>query len=165
MYKVIIAGSRNFNDYEKLSKVCDSLFKNKKAIEIVSGIAKGADKLGEVYAKENGYGIKKFPANWNKYGKKAGYLRNVEMSNYADICVVFMLKGGTKGSKHMINIAKDKGLKLKVIIYDEVKEISDKIKNNLDEMPKTIQYLGKDAIEEVEKGNKPHIILKIFNDE
>ena len=71
--KVIIAGSREFNNYMLLSEKCDLLLSQQSKIEIVSGTAKGADKLGERYAQERGYSVKQFPADWGKYGKSAGY--------------------------------------------------------------------------------------------
>jgi hypothetical protein len=110
--KLIIAGSRDFNDYELLKKETDAFIGNEKP-EIVSGTARGADKLGEQYAKEKGFKLKLMPADWNKFGKSAGYRRNEQMAAYADSCIVFTL--GTKGSQHMIDVATAKGLKLKVV--------------------------------------------------
>lgn len=90
---------------------------NVKEIEVVSGKAKGADTLGEMYAKHYNQKIKEFPANWGEYGKSAGYRRNTEMAKYADACIVFW-DGKSKGTKHMIDIAKKQGLILKIVIYD-----------------------------------------------
>ena len=67
--KVIIAGGRNYNDYEFLRQKCDKILKGQSSVEIVSGTANGADKLGEKYANEKGYPVKQFPADWDKYGK------------------------------------------------------------------------------------------------
>lgn len=123
MLKVIIAGSRNFNNYKLLKKKMDFFLKNKIDknkpsfnIEIVSGTARGADTLGEKYAKEKGFALKRFPANWDLYGKKAGYIRNKEMRNYADVCVVFW-DAESKGSKHMINLAKEDNMPIRVVMY------------------------------------------------
>ena len=102
--KVIIAGSRNFNDYNQLCELCDDLFKDCKNVEIVSGTANGADKLGERYANERGYKLHRFPADWDKYGKSAGYIRNEEMANFSNALIVFWDKK-SKGTKHMIDIA------------------------------------------------------------
>ena len=55
MYKIIIAGSRDFDNYSLLCRTCDNLIGNSKHVEIVSGNARGADKLGERYAKEKGF--------------------------------------------------------------------------------------------------------------
>lgn len=116
--KVIIAGSRTFDDYDLLCQVCDNLLEDD--AEIVSGTAKGADKLGERYANEKGYQIKQFPAEWDKYGKSAGYRRNYEMCEYSDTLIAFW-DGKSKGTKHMIDIAKNKNLKIKVIDYERIK--------------------------------------------
>lgn len=114
--KVIIAGGRDFKDYNRLKEVCDKILINQNNIEIISGTAGGADTLGERYAQEKGYEVKKFPAKWDEFGKKAGYLRNQEMGEYADGLIAFW-DGQSKGTKHMIDIANKKGLKVRVISY------------------------------------------------
>ena len=116
MIKVIIAGGRDFQDWNKLVDVCDRAFINHNEIEIVSGCANGADKLGERYANERGHQIKRFPADWDKYGKGAGYRRNAEMANYAGALIAFW-DGLSRGTAHMINLAKEKGLKVLIITY------------------------------------------------
>ena len=85
-------------------------------IEIVSGTANGADKLGEKYALETIFNLKKMPANWDLYGKSAGYVRNEEMAKYADACVCFW-DGKSKGTKHMIDLARKYNLILKIIFF------------------------------------------------
>lgn len=117
--KVIIAGSRDFNDYNKLCQYCDHILQNQQEIEIVSGTARGADQLGERYATDRGYQIKKFPADWNKFGKSAGYIRNEEMAKYADALIAFW-DGKSKGTEHMINLAKQYNLKIKTCKYGMV---------------------------------------------
>lgn len=116
MFKVIIAGTRSFDDYELLRTKMDHLLSRRSEIEIVSGTARGADQLGERYAAERGYALKQFPADWNTYGKSAGYRRNAEMAEYADAAVVFW-DGRSKGSKHMIDLAREKGLAVRVVMY------------------------------------------------
>ena len=117
MFKVIIAGGRDFSNYELLKTKLDKILSNiNQPIQIVSGTANGADTLGERYAKERNYQIKQFPANWNTYGKRAGYLRNEQMAKYADACVCFW-DYKSRGTKHMIDLASSHDLKLRVIKY------------------------------------------------
>ena len=117
--KVIIAGSRGFDDYEMLCKVCDHMLSRQTEIEIVSGAARGADLLGERYAKERGMFVKKFPADWS-IGKSAGFIRNSQMADYSDALICFW-DGESKGSKHIINLAKEKNLKIKIHLFDKQK--------------------------------------------
>ena len=113
--KVIIAGGRDFSDYEKLKSFCDETLSDKTDIEIVSGKAKGADSLGEQYAKEKNYPVKEFPADW-KLGRGAGYIRNTQMANYSDMLICFW-DGKSKGTKNMIDTARNKSLYVYVCRY------------------------------------------------
>jgi len=113
--KVIIAGSRTITDL-KIIPIVVLHFKNTFHIdlqdgqhEIVSGGAKGVDESGEKWAKIVGNKITTFPANWQKYGKKAGYIRNYQMADYAD-ALIAIWDGKSKGTKHMIDIAIEKEL-------------------------------------------------------
>lgn len=105
--KVVIAGGREFNDYELLREICDGVIPV--VPEIVSGGARGTDKLGEQYAKEKGYDLKVFPADWNKHGKGAGPIRNRQMAEYGDMLIAFW-DGKSKGTKNMIDTSKKLGL-------------------------------------------------------
>lgn len=119
MFRVIIAGGRNFNDYNLLAKTMDHLLsKIKDEITVVCGKARGADTLGEQYAKERGFSIRYFPANWERYGKAAGYLRNTEMAQNAEALVAFW-DGKSLGTRHMIETAKSRGLNVRVVRYDK----------------------------------------------
>jgi glycerophosphoryl diester phosphodiesterase len=71
------------------------------------------DRLGETYAVRNKLPIAKFPADWDKWGKPAGYIRNKEMAQYAD-ALVAVWNGESKGTKHMIDLAKEQGLKVHI---------------------------------------------------
>ena len=118
MFKVIVAGSREFNEFEVLRDKLDHLLKGKVAegegIEIVSGGCRGVDMMGEKYARLRGYKVKRFNANWKKYGKSAGYLRNSEMGKYGDALVTFW-DGKSKGTKMMIEIGEKEGMKVRVV--------------------------------------------------
>lgn len=116
--KIIIAGGRDFDDYDKLKKNCDYLFQflHKNYMVILCGKAKGADTLGERYAIENGIKVEYYPADWDKYGKSAGYRRNKEMVDNATAAVCFW-DGKSKGTKHTIDLCKEKGIKCVIIGY------------------------------------------------
>ena len=114
--KIIIAGGRDFNNYDLLKYTCDYLLKDQLNVEIVSGAAKGADSLGEQYAKEKGYLIKQFPADWDAHGKSAGYKRNSDMADYANALIAFW-DGTSKGTQHMINLANSKKLIVRIQKY------------------------------------------------
>lgn len=118
-FDVIIAGGRDFNDFELLvTKVNNilSAIPEGTLISIISGTANGADKLGEKYAHHSNMNIISMPAQWDKYGKSAGYKRNEEMAKIADACVCFW-DGKSKGTKHMIDLAKKYNLKTRVVLY------------------------------------------------
>lgn len=109
--KVIIAGSRQINDYQV---VVDALSNADIVItQVVSGTARGIDKLGEKWAIENGIPIKQFPPDWSKYGRSAGYLRNEQMAEYAD-ALIAVWDERSRGTGHMINLAKKHGLAVHV---------------------------------------------------
>lgn len=127
--RIIIAGGRDFDDFSLLMNKCieiiyeetkedDSLEK----IRIVSGTARGADKLGEQYAQIAHYDVSRFPAAWDLYGKSAGYRRNAKMARFASedgnlgILVAFW-DSKSRGTKHMIDLAKRYGIKVHVVNY------------------------------------------------
>ena len=106
--KVIIAGSRSITSKQFVDLVMSlSRFK---VTEVVSGGAKGIDTLGEAWAVERKIPVKRMPADWITYGKKAGVLRNQQMAEYAD-ALVAIWDGASKGTAHMISYAKRKGIK------------------------------------------------------
>lgn len=78
-FHCLIVGSRGYTDYAAFKAKCDALLAGKTDIEIVSGGASGTDALAERYAHEHGYSLQIFPADWSRYGKRAGYVRNREM--------------------------------------------------------------------------------------
>ena len=75
--------------------------------------------LGEQYAKERGHALQYFPANWERYGRSAGYRRNVQMAENADALVAFW-DGKSMGTRHMISAAKSHGLRVRVVKFKEV---------------------------------------------
>lgn len=124
MTRIIIAGSRKFNDYKKMLTVLDDLgihlINSIDPVEIISGHASGADALGERFAKAYKYPLKLFPAEWDKYGKAAGPIRNEQMAKYAaeadrGMLIAFPI-GESRGTKNMIKLAKQYGLEVNVIV-------------------------------------------------
>lgn len=122
MFKVIIAGGRDFNNYDGMSACLDRLLKNvSDKIEVVCGMARGADRLGERYAKEHGYKVIYMPADWDIDGRSAGFKRNVKMAEYADALVAFW-DGKSSGTRHMIETAEKMGLDIRVKKYRMVRK-------------------------------------------
>jgi hypothetical protein len=107
--KVIIAGSRQFDDFEMLTHFCDKYFHGVENIEIFSGNSKGADLLGEKYAAERGYPVRKFLPDWVQNKRGGGHRRNEEMVRNADLLIAFW-DGKTKGTGHVVGVAKKKEL-------------------------------------------------------
>ena len=125
MFRVIIAGGRDFCDYALLEQSMDRLLSNiEDNIVVVCGMARGADSLGEQYAKARGFQVCYFPAEWDKYGKSAGYKRNEQMAQNADALVAFWDRQ-SRGTKHMINIANRYSLKVRVIRYGQDKTVKE----------------------------------------
>ena len=111
MNKVIIAGSRDFDNFISAEYNLLSFFKafgiHGTDIEIISGGAHGADKIGEQFAKKYNIKLTVFPAQWDKYGKSAGIIRNAEMAQYAKDGILFAFwDGESHGTKNMIDTAK-----------------------------------------------------------
>jgi predicted Rossmann-fold nucleotide-binding protein len=105
--KVIIAGGRDYRFTEADKKALDKLFTDHEFTEIVSGGARGADREGEHYAMYKGLPIRHFYAQWDRNGRGAGFIRNVEMAEYADALIAFP---GRRGTEHMMKTARQHGL-------------------------------------------------------
>ena len=120
--KIVIAGCRDYINYEEAKlyiDFCLTDIRNNNEIIILSGGAKSADAIGEQYAKENGFKVEKYPADWEKYGRGAGPRRNKQMAEVCD-CVICFWDGKSKGTKSMISYAKEYGkpIRIKMIKCD-----------------------------------------------
>lgn len=106
--RTIIAGSRHLglDDVLVAMAICPW-----KVTEVISGGARGVDTAGEVWARINHIPIKRFPADWEKYGRYAGPRRNIQMADYAE-AVVIVWDGQSRGALHMLNTAKERGMRL-----------------------------------------------------
>jgi hypothetical protein len=117
--KLAIVGSRTFNGYETLvTEVryfligCRVLLSD--VSYIISGGANGADTLAEIFAKQHQIPMEIFKPDWNKYGMRAGFIRNVKIVDNCDILIAFW-DGRSKGTKHSIELAKQAGKIVKII--------------------------------------------------
>lgn len=117
----LVVGSRGFNDYELMKRKLDSLLAHQSKIVIVSGGARGADSLAERYAKERGYELEVYPANWKLHGNRAGYIRNEQMhkriSNAAKRGVVAFWDGQSKGTAHNFQLCQKYDNPLRLVKY------------------------------------------------
>ena len=111
--KIVIAGGRDFSDKEVAFKALNTVINSGDVI--ISGHARGADTLGEMYAKEQGLKLELYPAEWDKYGRSAGPIRNRQMAEVADSLVAFW-DGKSRGTKNMIETAEK--LELPVFVFD-----------------------------------------------
>lgn len=118
-FKLIVAGGRDFNDYElmhdKLFELAETVYRDK-LVSIVSGMAKGADIMAYHIAVRENAAVYKFPANWDKYGKGAGYRRNEDMARFADGLLAFH-DGVSKGTANMIQIMQRLSKAVHVVKY------------------------------------------------
>lgn len=115
--RIIIAGSRDFSDYELLSRKCAKISELENP-EIISGHARGADSLGERFAKEHNIPLKIIPADWEKYGKAAGPIRNRQMAEYAAETKGYLVAfpvGSSPGTRNMIETARKFGLTVYIV--------------------------------------------------
>ena len=110
--KIAIIGSRNFTNYKLLQEILEQ-YKPKITL-VVSGAAKGADSLGEKWALENNIQTLIFPADWNQYGKRAGFIRNEDIIKNCDYCVAFW-DGESKGTKHSLSLCKKYNKPVKIV--------------------------------------------------
>jgi len=109
--KTIIAGGRDITNYDYIEKAIAEI--DWEPTVVVSGTARGADLLGEEWAKKNNIPIERYPAEWDFYGKSAGYIRNKKMAKNAE-ALIALWDGESRGTKHMIDIAEREGLVVSV---------------------------------------------------
>lgn len=122
--RIIIAGSRDFTDANLLEEKCEKIIEEEmkkdpeRIVKIISGGARGADMLGENFARKKGYELKRFPAKWMTYGKLAGPIRNREMLTYAcqtEPLLIAFWDGLSRGTRNMIEIAKNDNVPAEVV--------------------------------------------------
>ena len=157
-FRLVVCGCRDFSDYNLLSNELDSYLKNiskNYSVIIVSGGASGADKLGERYASEHRIPIEVHSAMWDKFGKSAGPLRNKEMAEVADAVIAFW-DGESRGTKNMIDCARDARVPCKVVQYQRKESHMELIDNKA-------KLLGDDLQREITKGAKLRMVASYFS--
>jgi len=122
--RVIIAGSRDFVNYVFLKEKVDEIMKSEREkhpwleVVIVSGGARGVDRLGERYARERNLKLECFLADWNLYGKQAGMVRNRQMLTFArkeHSMLIAFWDGISRGTKNMIQISLEAGIDIHIV--------------------------------------------------
>ena len=113
-FRLVVAGSRGFDSYERLSAELDKYLAGRSNVTIISGTARGADRLGERYAQEHGYKIEQVPAQWAKYHQGAGPIRNKQMVKTADAVLVFW-DNESSGTRNIIECARAENIPCKVV--------------------------------------------------
>ena len=116
--KVLVSGGRTYSNYRVVKHTLDNIDKQSLITNLIHGGAKGADSLGDRWAKENNVDIKVYKPDWNKYGKAAGVLRNQEMLDIEHPDIVVSFPGGN-GTMDMRRRANQMGIKL-LIVNDDI---------------------------------------------
>lgn len=111
--RIAIVGSREVGDIRRARGEIRSLVfclmqEHPGEVEVVSGGAVGVDHMAESVAIELACGLRVFPAAWNRYGKRAGFLRNQQIVDYCDEIHAWW-NGKSKGTKHTIDLARKAG--------------------------------------------------------
>lgn len=119
--KVIVAGGRDFTDQSRLTLTLDLVLElireDSDTMTVVSGNARGVDKMGEAWAHHKGVTVEVYRAEWGRLGRGAGFARNTKMAEVADRLVAFW-DGKSKGTGHMIAEARYRQLPLEVHAYE-----------------------------------------------
>ena len=122
--KLAIVGSRSFTEHLIGYIETDKIIKSEDISTIISGGAKGADRFGRMYARSRRINYQEFPADWDKYGKVAGMLRNAEMAKDCDLAIIFW-DGLSNGTKNMINLLQTNGKPYTIVMFNPPKEDDD----------------------------------------
>lgn len=112
--RVLVCGGREFSNTKLAYSVLDNLHKQQPVGVLIEGDARGADRIAGYWARRNRVDNLKFHANWEKHGKKAGYLRNKQMLEEGGPDLVIAFPGG-KGTAMMIELAQKAGVPTRII--------------------------------------------------
>lgn len=107
---LIVSGDRNWTDREKIRKVLTEF--NPQTTLLVEGGARGADRLARQEGRKLGFKVITVDADWHKYGKAAGAVRNRVMYNTYKPHGILAFHSNiseSKGTKDMIEVAEKGG--------------------------------------------------------
>ena len=117
MTTILACGSRGWDDRTTIVDALRS-FAPRGPVTVITGGARGADSLAHSAALELGFETKVFPADWNAHGKRAGFLRNLQMlDERPDVVLAFSL--GTKGTEHTTSEAIRRGIHTRIFSPDD----------------------------------------------
>lgn len=116
MIQIGVVGSRGFDNFDLLTSILNFLIEDYESTIIVSGGAKGADSMAEIYASEMKLSTLIYEADWERFGKRAGFIRNKLIVDNSDFIVAFW-DGKSKGTKHTIDLATNAGKEVIIIRY------------------------------------------------
>lgn len=113
---VAVVGSRTFTDWSLLDETLTAFHRATPISKIVSGGARGADSMAERWANAHTIPVTVFPAEWQKYGKRAGFIRNELIISSCDRCFAFW-DGQSKGTKHDIDLCAKQNIPCQIIRF------------------------------------------------
>lgn len=115
--KILVCGSRHFNDYKLLKETLDAY----DCTEIIEGEARGADTLARRYGETSGIPVRGFPADWNTFGRRAGPIRNSRMLKEGNPDFVVAFRGpNSRGTQNMIDQATKAGVPVRIIDFGNI---------------------------------------------
>jgi uncharacterized protein (DUF58 family) len=107
--RILVCGGRDYADARALGAELDALHAGNPVTDLIHGAARGADSLAAAWARSRGISIRPFPADWDRHGKAAGFLRNVRMLREGRPDLVVAFPGG-RGTAHMVGLARRAGV-------------------------------------------------------
>jgi hypothetical protein len=123
--RILVCGSRTFNDKQHLIRILNNVVEERCKgpedeygnwlpvdLTIVNGKAKGADNMATDWAAVNWVSFEEHPADWDKYGRAAGLIRNKQMLDTGVDLVIAFPRGEARGTKHMMKIAREAGVEV-----------------------------------------------------
>ena len=110
-YRVLVCGGRDFDDHELMFRVLNGILSDRwgEGLTIIHGGARGADRLAGSWAEYKGLDIEVYPADWKRYGKQAGFIRNAQMLEEGEPDLVVAFEGGV-GTAMMVKLAREAGV-------------------------------------------------------